>query len=472
MPTFPKSSLPVLLLGLAIPDVARAQKLDKQDKAFLESVQPIMLTDEEKTFRGLKKKEDRAEFQKIFWARRDPDLETEENEYQEEYLALKAEVDREIKVPGRPGSATDCGRVLILLGKPDEVKQEPASSAPGRLPETWILRNGPKRTFEGGEATIAFDELCRAHADVGEQLNRIAERRIAHPNVGYRMKEGRLTKLVDLLPKPSPAQALLKQPRQDFPVAAQASFLKVSDGGTALLGLIRGDATGLTVTEDGGKKTLKLVVAANALDEAGKPAAFSEETRFAEVAADGSFVASFRMGLKPGKYTLQAGALDEKTGKGALASLPVEAPDLNNGALSMASLLIVRAVDEVPEGAPEDPENPYAAFSLGRARLVPFFGESLSKSEAPSFFYQFYDLKVDPATGKASGVASLSVLKDGKAVVAKAPDQPFDQPVGGTVVGPVPLAKYEPGKYVVQLKVADKVAGTEKVQEVPFQVTP
>ena len=282
----------------------------------------------------------------------------------------------------------------------------------------------------------------------------------------------RLTKLADLLPKPSPAQTLLKEPRQDFPISAQVSYLKVQDGGSAVLGLVGGDASAVTVADAGGKKVVKVVVAAQAVGEDGKVAAFAEEARTAEVAADGSFAASFRMGLKPGKYTLKAAALDEKSGKGSLATTPIEVPDLNTGALSMASLMIVRSVDELPENAPDDSRNPYAAFLLGRLRLVPYFGGVLTKKDAPSFFYQFYDLKIDPLTGKASGVVSLSVLKEGKTPVAKAPDQPFDQPVGGTMVGPVPLDKYDPGSYVVQLKVTDKVAGKEKMQEVRFELKP
>ena len=463
----------ILGLCLAVPGVARAQKLDKEDKAFLDGVRPILLTDEEKTYRGLKDKADRVEFQKIFWARRDPDLETPQNEYQLEYQAAKAEADKLIRIPGRDAVSTDCGRVYILLGKADDVQKDQAAESPAlRSPETWTYKDRPGLKFEGGKAQIAFDQDCKAGPGLVDYLNRIAETKIVHPNIDYRTKDGRLTKLVDLLPKPSPAQALLKEPRQDFPVTAQVAYLKVQDGGTALLGLVGGDASGLAVADAGGKKVVKVVTAAQAVAEDGKVAAFAEEPRTAEVGADGTFAASFRMGLKPGKYTLKAAALDEKSGKGSLATTAIEVPDLNTGTLTMASLMIVRAVDELPENAPDDSRNAFAAFLLGRVRLMPYFGGVLTKKDTPSFFYQFYDLKVDPLTGKASGVASLTVLKEGKTVVAKAPEQPFDQPVGGTMVGPVPLDKYDPGTYVVQLKVMDKVAGKEKTQEVKFELKP
>src|SRR5437762_1493012 len=113
-----RRALAVALVSLA-PVSVRADKLDKDDKRWLDEVRPLMLPDEEKTFRDLKDKADRVEFQKIFWARRDPNLDTAENEYKAEYDAKRAEADRQFKVGSQAGSLTDCGRVYILLGKPD-----------------------------------------------------------------------------------------------------------------------------------------------------------------------------------------------------------------------------------------------------------------------------------------------------------------------------------------------------------------
>jgi GWxTD domain-containing protein len=459
-------------LGLLVPGAAHAQKLDKDDKKWLDSVKPIMLPEEEKIFKGLKEKADRLEFQKIFWTRRDTDLDTPENDFQAQYQEAVAQADSLYKVPGHLGSDTDCGRVFILLGKPDEVKKEGGANAGVRSPETWTYRDRPGQTFTGGKAEISLDENCTLPpgARLGEQLDRLAEAKIAQPNIGYRFDKGRLVKLVDQLPKPTPAQALLKTPRQDFPVASQASFLKVQDGGTALIGLVQGDASGLTAEDVGGKKKVRVTVAANALNAEGKVAAFFEQTTLAEV-KDGHFVGSFRMGLKPGKYTLRAGALEEKSGKGSAVDTPVEVPDLNRGDLA-ATLLALQDVEELPEGS-VDPHHPFAAFDLAKARLIPRFKGVFSKSEAVQFFYQVYDAKVDEATTKASAVASVSVLKDpGRGAVAKAADQNYDTAVFGTVVGPIPLEKYEPGKYILQLKVRDNVAKKDLTQEIPFEVKP
>jgi GWxTD domain-containing protein len=484
--------LAVALLLFTLPSAPlRAQKLDKDDKKFLDDVRPILLPDEEKTFKGLKDKADRQEFQKIFWARRDPDLDTPQNEFQAEYQKALAEADAQFKVAGLPGSRTDCGRVFILLGKPDEVKKEaPGESPAARSPETWTYRDRPNQKFAGGQAQISFDGECRLPpgARLGEQLDRLAADRVVHPNIGYRFdKDGRLTKLAELLPKPSPARSLLQQPRQDFSLISQTSFLKAQDGGSAAIGVVRGDAKGLALEGVGAGKSVKVVVCGQALGEDGKEAALVERKTTAEVQADGSFVASFRLGLKPGKYTLKAGALDEKSGKGSVASSTIEVPDFGTGELSLASVIVLRDVRDVRPGG--DPDGPFAALELGSAILVPYATTTLTKADTPSFFYQAYDLKVDPASGKASGSANLAIFKaqpdagaDASAggpprykpgaPVAQAPGQPIETAVAGSVVGPVPLASYEPGVYLVQIKVTDKLAKKDKVQEITIEVKP
>ncbi|HXK11693.1 MAG TPA: GWxTD domain-containing protein [Vicinamibacteria bacterium] len=472
----------ILAVALLPPGLAVAQKLDKDDKQFLDDVRPILLQDEEKTFKGLKDKSDRLEFQKIFWARRDPDLATPENEFQTAYTKAREEAERTYRMPTQAGSMTDCGRTFILLGKPDEVQRESSENPGLRAPETWTYRSRPGQAFTGGKAVIAFDADCRAPAGFSDQLDRIARAKVVQPSLDYRVgKDGHLTKLVDLLPKDTAARALFKQPKQDFPLAVQAGYLKVADGGTALLGLVRGEAGSLAVVESGGTKAVNLSIAASAVGADGKEAGWTEQTLKVPVGADGAFVSSFKLGLKPGQYTLKAGAVDVKDGKASLASMPVDVPDLSrveagpDGAASKVatagSVFVVRGIEEITGGS--DPQHPFAAFELGRVRLIPAFGGVLRKSEQVEFFYQVYDLRLDPATGKANATAVVSVLKEkDKATVAKAPANQIETEFSGSSVGPVPLAGFEPGKYVVQLKVTDKVAKKELVQEAPLEVVP
>jgi GWxTD domain-containing protein len=469
----PRLVAPSFVLAVAaLVNATAADKLDKPDRVWLEEeVAAIIVQSEAKIFRDLKK-DDRPEFIKIFWARRDPDPETAkpENEFKASFMKLKTEADKRYRVPGRSGAATDCGRVFILLGEPDSVRvDQQDNSIPGsRRPETWVYKDNPTRPmrFTGGEMLVSLDDTCQipVMSRFTEQLNRVAEAKITRPNVDYRFgKDGRLVKLVDLLPKPSAAQTLLKEPRQDFPVESQPLFLKTQDGGTALVGLVRGSAEGLLTPP---ATALKLVMVASATDEEGRQSAFYEQATSVPVGHDGHFVASYRLGLKPGKYTLRSGALDEATKKGSLASSPIEVPDLNTGELSAASIIVL---SEIQETAANDPAHPYSAFLIGASRLVPRFGTTFSKTESLSFFYQYYDAKLNEG-GKASVMASLAILKGGKTPVARAADQPFDIPIGGTVIGPVSLDKYEPASYLVKLTIKDNVANKELIRELAFDI--
>ena len=154
--------------------------------------------------------------------------------------------------------------------------------------------------------------------------------------------------------------------------------------------------------------------------EDGKESGWTEQTTTAPVGADGAFLAGFKLALRPGKYTLKAGAVDTKGGKGSLASIPIEVPDLAkvesaaDGTVSKlpsaASLIIVKRIDELPGGV-SDPKHPLAAFELGPLRLVPVFGGVAKQSDQVEFFYQVYDLKLDAATGKANASAVVEPLQ-------------------------------------------------------------
>lgn len=466
-----RRSLAVALLLLLWPLAALAQKMDKQDRAWLDHVRPIMLADEEKTFRELKNKGDREEFKKIFWARRDPDLETPENEYQTEYEQAFAEAEKKFRGVGRAGAGSDCGRIYILLGPPDEVKTVDGGDAPAnRAPEVWTFRDRPAMKFQGGQVQIQFDENCQLPqgARLGDQLNRIAEGRIVKPDLNYRRgDDGKIVKVADQLPRPTPVVALLKAPRQDFPATAEASMFLRTDGGTYLAGLVHAPAGAVTVQDAGGKKVGKLDVAVQAVDETGKAAGFREREVNALAREDGSFVASYGLALRPGKYTMNVGVHDPATGKGSVASFPLEVPAFAGGEeLNLAPLL---ALLDIQEGQTPDPRDAYADFTLGTTKLVPVYGNVFPQSGNITLLSVIYDPPKDPATGKPSVTASFTIEKDGKAV-ARAEDQVYDSDSPTPSVGPVPLEKYGPGTYVAKLKVHDNVTKKDYTRESKFEV--
>jgi GWxTD domain-containing protein len=470
-----RHALVLAVVASAVAGPVHAEKMSKENKKWLEEeVAAIILTSEEKTFKDMKEA-DRPEFQKIFWSRRDTGIDTPrpDNDFRAEFMKKKAEADLKFKAQGRVGSATDCGKTWVLLGEPDDRKNSDKSDPiPGkRQAETWTYKDKPSLRVKDGSMQVLFDEQCQfaQGAHLGEQLQRVAEGKVARPSIEFRFgKDGKLVKLLDLLPKPTAAQALVKEPRTDFPLDVQAQFLKVSDGGSALVGLVHGKAEGLTTAavDAAGKRAAKVTVAALAIDPDGRVLATYEQATLAPI-ENGMFTACYRLGVKPGKYKIVAGALDETTKKGSAVGTDAEVPDFNTGELTMATVILVK---DIEEQAQNDPAHPFAAYQLGGARLLPRFGTAFTKDDTLSFFYQYYDGKVDQATGKASVLATVQIDKDGKTPVAKAADQTFDLVVGGTVIGPVPLAKYDPGKYVVKLKLTDNVAKKDVTRDVPFEI--
>ena len=100
-------------------------------------VKYIITKDEKKAFNELKTDEERENFIENFWRRRDPNPDTEENEYREEYYERIAYANENF-ASGIPGWMTDRGRIYIAWGKPDSVESHPSGGAYDRP------------TYEGG----------------------------------------------------------------------------------------------------------------------------------------------------------------------------------------------------------------------------------------------------------------------------------------------------------------------------------
>ena len=185
-------------------------------------------------------------------------------------------------------------------------------------PEIWTYRDRPGQTFQGGKAVIAFDAECRAPGGFAPQLDRIAAAKVVQPNLDYRMgKDGRLVKLVDLLPKDTAGAGALEAAAAGLP---DRSPDLVPQGRRRRHGAARARARRGGRPRDGesgGAKTVNVSVAASAVAEDGKEAGWTEQTMTAPVEADGSFVASFKLGLKPREVHAQGGGGGRQGWQGA-----------------------------------------------------------------------------------------------------------------------------------------------------------
>jgi GWxTD domain-containing protein len=127
-----------LLLGMLSCTSAARANLDPESEAFLSSVRYIITKDEKKDFLNLPPSE-RPAFIDGFWKRRDPDPDTEINEYRDMYYQLIAEANSLFRDGLGEGWLQDRGRIYILLGPPDTRQQYPRGYRMGDFPtEVWM----------------------------------------------------------------------------------------------------------------------------------------------------------------------------------------------------------------------------------------------------------------------------------------------------------------------------------------------
>jgi len=120
-----------------------------------------IIADEERAgWNRLGTAEEREQFIEMFWRRRDPTPDTEENEYKEEHYRRIAYANEHFP-SGIPGWKSDRGRIYILHGPPDEIESHPSGGSYQRPPE------------EGGGTAIvySFEKWRYRHIDgVGEEI--------------------------------------------------------------------------------------------------------------------------------------------------------------------------------------------------------------------------------------------------------------------------------------------------------------
>ena len=143
----------LLLIGLAAVSACRLynieRKLTPAHSDFLSKVGYIITSGERKIFLELPEAE-KDTFIEEFWERRDPDSDTERNEYRVEYEDRLEKAGMLFRGEGRPGWLTDRGRIYILFGPPSERLTYPMD-ATGFCREVW---------YYGGFPVIFVDDHC------------------------------------------------------------------------------------------------------------------------------------------------------------------------------------------------------------------------------------------------------------------------------------------------------------------------
>jgi GWxTD domain-containing protein len=104
-------------------------ELKGQYKKWLDEDVRWIITDQEaKTFKSLANDEERDSFIEQFWQRRNPNPDSNDNEYRDEYYARIAYANEHFAA-GQPGWMTDRGHIYIAYGKADSIDSHPSGGS-------------------------------------------------------------------------------------------------------------------------------------------------------------------------------------------------------------------------------------------------------------------------------------------------------------------------------------------------------
>jgi len=169
--------------------------------------------------------------------------------------------------------------------------------------------------------------------------------------------------------------------------------------------------------------------------------------------------------LPPGRYSVDAIAYDQTTGKGSLKAAAVEVPVGDESSLRVSSLALLQKAEKLSD-ADKKVDNP---FHFGDLLVYPNMGRPLSKSgnKQVAFFFTVYPAKGASAAPKLT----LRVLKDGKQLAAGSPALPPPDSTGHIqYASALPLEGFRPGDYVLEILVND--GHTSASRSIPFTVQP
>ncbi len=519
---------------------ARDQKLLRQElsetyKKWLNEEVPYIITDEErKAFLSLSNDEERDAFIEAFWQRRNPNPDSPENEFREEYYRRIAYANEHFAA-GKPGWKTDRGHIYIAFGPPDDIDAHPSGGMYERPPEegggetsTFPFEVWHYRYLEsiGENVNIEFVDTCQC-GDYHFTIDRSEKDALLHvPGAGLteyeemnhmdktdRFKGGGIENLgagpmgsmdqgkefdrIEMAAKlfaPPPVQfkdlendldafsthKLLTGPV--FPFDVRTDFVKVTDNTDLVpitLQIRNRDIT--FVTKDGvskgevnilGKVTTIMHKTVQTFEDTVE---IDQPSELLEKTLEKRYVYWKALPLQPGLYRLDIAIKDVNNPDHiGIYGRALNVPFFDDEKLGTSSLILG---DEMhPVSSHDIGEGDYVignTFIRPRVSTGPAAPVSFSRNQDLNFWLQVYNLGISDATKSNSATVIYQITDSTGAVLLQKQLESKDLGEHSdelTVAKSLPIAGLEPGKYQVTVKINDAISKQEIAQSAPFVV--
>jgi len=428
-------------------------------------VRYLITADEEKSYRALKTEEERRKFIEDFWARRDEDASTPVNEFEQRFKKRVQEANDLFRDAPYPGWRTDRGKFYVLIGPPDELREDHGFSRRGKeiFYIIWIYRE-PR--FPGMErdtqVRLVRDDSGQYVATDRLTLNQV-ERYFGTPrnlalgaSSAQRPPEPR--DLLDTI-------AAAKPDKDSRRFRTRYDFFLAADGSTSVvltLGIRRTDP------EPDWKVYARLSNGAVSFDLA---AADSFRSSPAGSDVDGFRLYQGRISLPSGLYSVFFGIQNAATRELFSLSERLTVPDFRERTFALSGITLAARLEQAPNPESDPP------FLVGRLLVIPKMEAVYQTGTDLAYYFQVYHPGKDPKTGEASLDLTYQFLQ---ASALQKTGEPAFKPLGkaqhfenqsGLVHGyAFPLTGWPAGEFKLQITVKDRVTGLSAQAEARFSV--
>ncbi len=496
-------------------------ELNKAYKDWLEKDVAYIITDEErKAFKKLQTDDERERFIEEFWRRRDPDPDTDENEYREEYYERIAYANEHF-ASGIPGWKTDRGRIYIMWGKPDETESHPSGGAYNRESyegggststypfERWFYRylpgvgsgveiefvdptgSGEYRIARNPDEKDALLHVPGAGLTLAEEMG-LSNKGDRISNLGgvgmpnYQREQdspfSRLQILADLQRPPQIkfndlASAVNTPVIEDNPLNfdVRVDFFRQSDERVITAFTVQTDNQNLVFKDSGGLQEATLNIFGKITHVSGRRAGVFEDPVTTRATPEELTEAKERksayqkaVALSPGRYRVDVIVRDTASGATGVRHVGFEVPKYDTAKLSTSTLVLAAKL----EGLGEQPA--VGMFTIGNVKVIPNVSGTYHKGTPVGIYMQIYNAGIDQTTLRPSVDVEYALMKDGKEIFKAPEDWRGNSDAGQrlTLARLLDSRSLNPGDYSIEVRVRDRVSGQSLVQTAKFTVLP
>jgi GWxTD domain-containing protein len=492
-------------------------------KAYVEWIKDVdlIITDEERSaWQKLKTDEEREQFIGIFWNQRDPDPDTEENEFKEQFYERVAYANEHFS-SGKPGRMTDRGRIYIKFGKPDSIESHP-SGGPYERPfhegggstttypfEKWFYRhipnvnNGVELEFVdptgSGEYRLARnpdekDALLRvpgAGRTIGEILG-FEDRadRIAGSGgfgrVNYMRAQDSPFEVQTLLADLDRVQPVDRRwfgdsthtPIVDdnpLPFEAQLNYFRLSDNKVLAVITLQAENRELAFENIGGLLTARLNIAGRITSIADKRVGKFEDSVATRATLEELSEARSRKSafartfiLDPGRYRADILVRDVSSGATGLQQIGFQVPEFPTDRLATSSIVLAAKLEKMEGNVAAGP------FMIGATKVIPNLSATYTQGQPAGIYLQVYNAGVDQTTLRPAVDVEYILLKDGKVLNKQLEDWREVNDAGQrlTLTRLINTSSLAPGEYQIQININDRITGQIVSPSTKFTIAP